>query len=197
MRLGSIPAHAGKPTLAPERTGLFWVYPRPRGEAYDPHNGNPARTGLSPPTRGSRPQHVLLLASRRSIPAHAGKPRWRPTRYPTSGVYPRPRGEALRGSLRPPRHAGLSPPTRGSPPVWTRYFSVRGSIPAHAGKPLSVGLAVGTDRVYPRPRGEARNRLARSHLLRGLSPPTRGSPVQRVSDLRIGRSIPAHAGKPP
>ena len=92
---------------------------------------------------------------------------------------------------------GLSPPTRGSltGPKWRPTGSR--SIPAHAGKPLGEEKRPDEVAVYPRPRGEALNDppTALEHL--GLSPPTRGSRSGVETGLRLLRSIPAHAGKPP
>ena len=70
----SIPAHAGKPSRRFSPTPWTRVYPRPRGEAARGCMADPARTGLSPPTRGSRGLTPGTTPARRSIPAHAGKP---------------------------------------------------------------------------------------------------------------------------
>ena len=51
-------------------------------------------------------------------------------------------------------------------------------------------------RVYPRPRGGAGYQLGIDGLLKGLSPPTRGSHLGRDRDADLVRSIPAHAGEP-
>ena len=91
---------------------------------------------------------------------------------------------------------GLSPPTRGSLAPALADRGVVGSIPAHAGKPVSPSRQPRERGVYPRPRGEA-SRAATSYPPdQGLSPPTRGSRTgSNGRDLRR-RSIPAHAGKP-
>ena len=51
--LGSIPAHAGKPTCTAGSLSRRQVYPRPRGEASGPVIVQSWERGLSPPTRGS------------------------------------------------------------------------------------------------------------------------------------------------
>ena len=91
---------------------------------------------------------------------------------------------------------GLSPPTRGShKPPEVRCLH-HGSIPAHTGKPAAHAGPPLHVRVYPRPHGEA-ERCTRTLLaLRGLSPPTRGSLLQRGKAATQLRSIPAHTGKP-
>ena len=91
---------------------------------------------------------------------------------------------------------GLSPPTRGSRCPGPRRRYRRRSIPAHTGKPVQLADAVGGYEVYPRPHGEAPERLDGRYGLGGLSPPTRGSrsSIRRFKSA-IG-SIPAHTGKP-
>ena len=194
--VGSIPAHAGKPTRS--RTGRrpTGVYPRPRGEATLPSRPTKTGDGLSPPTRGSRGASPPKARFMGSIPAHAGKPRQRAASCRIRPVYPRPRGEAE--SALPSRLVdhGLSPPTRGSPNGYGHPQKSVGSIPAHAGKPQTAAIPAARVEVYPRPRGEAHVDTPIAVTSPGLSPPTRGSPVDpRRQDGDRG-SIPAHAGKP-
>ena len=93
--------------------------------------------------------------------------------------------------------SGLSPPTRGSRYRVGHGVGYPGSIPAHAGKPgRSSGSSTGCG-VYPRPRGEAQMGGLGNPRSIGLSPPTRGSLHSRIARSAQGRSIPAHAGKPP
>ena len=156
-----------------------------------------SRRGLSPPTRGSRGRRCAGVDRRRSIPAHTGKPMSRSRRRRRNGVYPRPHGEAgdvVAFSLREP---GLSPPTRGSRQEGRDAFHALGSIPAHTGKPWAGSLPAAMEAVYPRPHGEATVVEMTELVLRGLSPPTRGSQPQRPQVRRRLRSIPAHTGKPP
>ena len=90
------------------------------------------RSGLSPPTRGSRTSHWRCGCSfdPGSIPAHAGEPST--ARETATGL---PLG-------------GLSPPTRGSRDRRLGKLDGPGSIPAqHPTKRRPV---------YPRPRGGAR-----------------------------------------
>ena len=71
---GSIPAHAGKPSMPPPAPGPASVYPRPRGEAMMMSLRAPPPFGLSPPTRGSLVEGGMSSIPIGSIPAHAGKP---------------------------------------------------------------------------------------------------------------------------
>ena len=136
-RGGSIPAHAGKPGQTVRPTSRATVYPRPRGEAGPVMAGNLFLTGLSPPTRGSRPWLPPPPRARGSIPAHAGKPGRDSGGAGRAAVYPRPRGEASPYPTGGPVAHGLSPPTRGSPLTSRRHRAILRSIPAHAGKPLA------------------------------------------------------------
>ncbi len=174
-KVGSIPAHAGKPIAGDADPRMLRVYPRPRGEAARRVRRKRSRWGLSPPTRGSRRLHRFVQVLAGSIPAHAGKPSCLFLRETEKRVYPRPRGEADRGSPGPPDHRGLSPPTRGSRIADGEVRGAVGSIPAHAGKPGLDIRTVDEAAVYPRPRGEAGLQGIQPLAHPGLSPPTRGS----------------------
>ncbi len=192
----SIPAHAGKPGRSSTDGSWTMVYPRPRGEAVGRRAALHAAEGLSPPTRGSLRQSPARCRGQRSIPAHAGKPGEVAAVHHRAQVYPRPRGEASSGWLRPPRPGGLSPPTRGSLNHVGIVVGAPRSIPAHAGKPGPGHASARATRVYPRPRGEAHEGEPGALLSEGLSPPTRGSPAAGDHTGGVRRSIPAHAGKP-
>ena len=194
--LRSIPAHAGKPGAVLARLKETRVYPRPRGEAHRLFLHERKCTGLSPPTRGSRPTGPHNWSCPGSIPAHAGKPCSMCHSRPVTAVYPRPRGEATPASLETFADLGLSPPTRGSPASCRDRERPAGSIPAHAGKPTTDHRSVTPFGVYPRPRGEAGLVGIGGGLPGGLSPPTRGSLQPASQPYGRFRSIPAHAGKP-
>ena len=91
---------------------------------------------------------------------------------------------------------GLSPPTRGSRRSPSTSRRSRGSIPAHAGEPISVGSISIRWTVYPRPRGGAWASASSAIPMAGLSPPTRGSLLRIIKAKALRRSIPAHAGEP-
>ena len=131
-----------------------------------------------------------------SIPAHAGEPGTGISRQRRRGVYPRPRGGTSVLLLMIDRGVGLSPPTRGNRDLRGRPDRKRGSIPAHAGEPSCPCASCRTWTVYPRPRGGTRNQYSQRQKYEGLSPPTRGNPVQPSNRARQLGSIPAHAGEP-
>ena len=111
-------------------------------------------------------------------------------------VYPRPRGGTQHGRRNIVSSLGLSPPTRGNRISPCSSPSSRRSIPAHAGEPEVYRLLGVSAEVYPRPRGGTNAGDAIASAARGLSPPTRGNPADRVDAVQVGGSIPAHAGEP-
>ena len=133
---GSIPAHAGKPSLDRYRALSDAVYPRPCGETDRLHHDRMRAQGLSPPMRGNQFLRQFYAGGMGSIPAHAGKPRGDAEREMGNRVYPRPCGETLAIPSKSSYLGGLSPPMRGNPLQSNLMRRLLGSIPAHAGKPL-------------------------------------------------------------
>ncbi len=173
---GSIPARAGEPEVQ-GATSLIWkVYPRPRGGAIDTCGMAEQYVGLSPPARGSRAQTTGLHTWSRSIPARAGEPLNNGDWGAWVKVYPRPRG--------------------GAPPLEYTCSTYVRSIPARAGEPGLFACVKTPKGVYPRPRGGAMRRCDEHFLMRGLSPPARGSLERGQSDRWRAGSIPARAGEP-
>ena len=68
-----IPAHAGKTSPGRGRPRWCAAHPRSRGENDDDHTHIPSVAGSSPLTRGKPHFAPSFTASRRLIPAHAGK----------------------------------------------------------------------------------------------------------------------------
>ena len=167
VKLGSIPARAGKPTTVGSGSSQTKVYPRPCGEAGARARDDLITTGLSPPVRGSL--HELTMGTDRpgSIPARAGKP-----------------------------GRGLSPPVRGSRKEAIAARRSVGSIPARAGKPKVLRMISAGFQVYPRPCGEAASGDPARSPFQGLSPPVRGSLLFLTTLAITFGSIPARAGKP-
>ena len=71
-----------------------------------------------------------------------------------------------------------------------------GSIPARAGKPLSVADLCACRRVYPRARGETGSWETEIECVTGLSPRARGNLFPAAAEAAESGSIPARAGKP-
>ena len=193
---GSIPAHAGEPTIARRSASANAVYPRPRGGTLLRRDNRLRGRGLSPPTRGNLTAPARAEERGRSIPAHAGEPLRRRSGRRAGWVYPRPRGGTGVGYVALASVWGLSPPTRGNPALRRPARPQVGSIPAHAGEPAGNQGAHAALSVYPRPRGGTRPRERDGLSRAGLSPPTRGNRASRGTRPNISRSIPAHAGEP-
>ena len=93
-------------------------------------------------------------------------------------VYPRPCGETNSdqiGRRRDSGSEGLSPPMRGNLAAGVACAVGRGSIPAHAGKPLCLESRLLPLQVYPRPCGETPQPPPLVVPIKGLSPPMRGN----------------------
>ena len=147
---GSIPAHAGEPTVCSQWGGWDRVYPRACGGTKESASVAAYIAGLSPRMRGNRQlyrdRHELLG----SIPAHAGEPNLLVHYSPPSGVYPRACGGTGSGLSPGLPASGLSPRMRGNREWGAEELEHIGSIPAHAGEPTSSGLSDSRRRVYPR-----------------------------------------------
>ena len=177
VRVGLIPAHAGK-THDPVRGDHTAVaHPRSRGENFSRPNVTPLLPGSSPLTRG-KPQRVFTRTDNiRLIPAHAGKTHPVHAVLPHSWAHPRSRGENFLIVNVERKADGSSPLTRGK--LVVHVLEARGTrlIPAHAGKtPISRAASAAED---------------------GSSPLTRGKQNSSQGPGCPQRLIPAHAGKTP
>ena len=172
------------------------VHPRGRGEAAARASEDAKARGPSPRARGSPTGAPATKAFNGSIPAGAGKPRWRDTTGGSSEVHPRGRGEAPGAARGPSTPSGPSPRARGSLRIPATRGSTPGSIPAGAGKPSYERDSGRYTRVHPRGRGEADTSAKRRAVIRGPSPRARGSRVPAAGVPAAGGSIPAGAGKP-
>ena len=131
---GSIPAHAGETVPAlPHQEGVR-VDPRSRGGDPTSRDGHTARAGRSPLTRGRHDPLAFIMASARSIPAHAGETSSAPAVVLTDRVDPRSRGGDSGVPDLVSRTRGRSPLTRGRLVVVRAVVTAVGSIPAHAGE---------------------------------------------------------------
>ena len=132
---GSIPACAGKPETLSPRAIAARVHPRVCGEAARPLPLPSSAHGPSPRVRGSPARGGGAARCVGSIPACAGKPRWRRCGSSPTWVHPRVCGEAEHYAVDRWAAAGPSPRVRGSHTGITLPAAGFGSIPACAGKP--------------------------------------------------------------
>ena len=195
LRLGLIPAHAGKTGQRHASSSSPRAHPRSRGENGDKAFLVHVDGGSSPLTRGKRPAGGECPCEPRLIPAHAGKTcGWR-FACVVGGAHPRSRGENLPLSWDPPIDVGSSPLTRGK---LLRLLGARrglGLIPAHAGKTRFCFPVHRLLRAHPRSRGENHRAVLGIAVQGGSSPLTRGKHVAVGAGLLTWGLIPAHAGK--
>ena len=154
IRLGLIPAHAGK-------TATRWVaacarraHPRSRGENVRLSHSAVNGAGSSPLTRGKRSSTILTHRTRRLIPAHAGKTARMMARGRRAGAHPRSRGENVTVLPQQSSQPGSSPLTRGKLKHDTPLNEAPRLIPAHAGKTYLHYTSGTMYRAHPRSRGE-------------------------------------------
>ena len=193
---GSIPAHAGEPPAPPVPRVARKVDPRARGGASSRRSARLPSEGRSPRTRGSRAQRPRVGGLLGSIPAHAGEPQFGQRGVPGRQVDPRARGGARATASMRSACSGRSPRTRGSLNDRLDALRQRGSIPAHAGEPEALEIALKAPGVDPRARGGALRAATQARVEEGRSPRTRGSRTRRARWRRGPGSIPAHAGEP-
>ncbi len=134
---GTIPACAGKTATPSATLPTLGDYPRMRGE-----NGNLCirvgnQWGLSPHARGKPAPYKVAADARGTIPACAGKTWLMYRKTLCAGDYPRMRGENIIVTFIPRIPAGLSPHARGKRRCWLLALSLRGTIPACAGKTIA------------------------------------------------------------
>ena len=173
--------------------------------------------GPSPRVRGSRVGIARAAATRRSIPACAGKPAAGHIQQRHERVHPRVCGEAMARTAAGEIDRGPSPRVRGSRADFRPRHVPRRSIPACAGEAIvtdegaearsgpsprvrgkprpSRGGGWGRG-VHPRVCGEARSETTRIGFGIGPSPRVRGSLSRQTNSTVSAGSIPACAGKP-
>ena len=195
MSGGSIPANAGETPAADSTSAARRVYPRERGGDNLVGPIGDIAQGLSPRTRGRRPQGEAAHGRLGSIPANAGETSPVGATASLSRVYPRERGGDSSAPATARRRGGLSPRTRGRPADAPHPGLPAGSIPANAGETAAADLVALAFRVYPRERGGDWFRYCRERSAQGLSPRTRGRPQDAAGRRQRRGSIPANAGE--
>ena len=93
VRVGLIPAHAGKTRVPRNENVRRGAHPRSRGENSDRVEPTNAPAGSSPLTRGKRSAGDRVASPRGLIPAHAGETKRGGPRGIPARAHPRSRGE--------------------------------------------------------------------------------------------------------
>ena len=189
-----IPARAGNtrprgPARAPEPD-----HPRAGGE----HTGLTALpelpSGSSPRGRGTHPGRGHDCVTRRIIPARAGNTGKMATGSGPSPDHPRAGGEHRCARACASRCIGSSPRGRGTLRRPVRRTPRSRIIPARAGNTTTIAGRSPTPSDHPRAGGEHLTRLPGRVRIIGSSPRGRGTPADKIGELRLGRIIPARAG---
>ena len=190
-----IPAHAGKTVCACGRRRRGWAHPRSRGENAAEETAVDIHLGSSPLTRGKRATHAPVGFANGLIPAHAGKTDVPLSREEMKRAHPRSRGENVGTMPGAGPLLGSSPLTRGKRRRRLCDATLRGLIPAHAGKTRAWRAPGRRERAHPRSRGENLTGAEDQLVSLGSSPLTRGKRRAQTAIRRPSGLIPAHAGK--
>ena len=194
-RAGLIPAHAGKTWVKRSLGSWPWAHPRSRGENVRATLTGAEDQGSSPLTRGKLAYAVCVDCRARLIPAHAGKTDVPLSREEMKRAHPRSRGENVGTMPGAGPLLGSSPLTRGKRRRRLCDATLRGLIPAHAGKTRAWRAPGRRERAHPRSRGENVVLRQLSGVQAGSSPLTRGKRLAPTPEAPALRLIPAHAGK--
>ena len=109
-------------------------------------------------------------------------------------VYPRLRGERASFAMSETVTSGLSPASRGTPDEQLDERIRRRFIPGFAGNATVHYLSNSNHAVYPRLRGERIMGTYADMVAIGLSPASRGTQINGVTDIVLPRFIPGFAG---
>ena len=195
--MGLIPACAGKTVEPLVGAGDVEAHPRMRGENWAVHSCAVHNLGSSPHARGKPPPPRSPKLPARLIPACAGKTEAISCHRRSAKAHPRMRGENTSRVKIVSRLRGSSPHARGKLYRPRCNTTVRGLIPACAGKTKRWLEELGVARAHPRMRGENRCCELLKCCVEGSSPHARGKHDTDFHTLRAWGLIPACAGKTP
>ena len=128
LRVGLIPAHAGKTCELGVHQRHRRAHPRSRGENAAGIASVALTQGSSPLTRGKRTNSPPFKRAGRLIPAHAGKTRHHQRPSPHRRAHPRSRGENARICDLKVAEEGSSPLTRGKHFLTCTFIAQIGQI---------------------------------------------------------------------
>ena len=134
---GTIPAHAGEPAVSARSGSAGQDYPRACGGTRGSAFAGRGLPGLSPRMRGNLAFLPAGALDEGTIPAHAGEPGGTAGTARFCGDYPRACGGTYRLGYCWDFVVGLSPRMRGNHDKLMDQDPNVGTIPAHAGEPVS------------------------------------------------------------
>ena len=185
---------AGNSALHLKYMYLKPVYPHWRGELVSLPGISITGSGLPPLARGTRGIPGASSQRKRFTPAGAGNSGHSWCVLAKKTVYPRWRGELLPRWLCRSLWNGLPPLARGTLALFLSGESRYRFTPAGAGNSRYLVISSLSAAVYPRWRGELRNRSASKMIAAGLPPLARGTPRVARIHLPPQRFTPAGAG---
>ena len=194
-RAGLIPACAGKTPAERRRTTTTRAHPRVCGENASIGSRLNFVAGSSPRVRGKLRERRWPPAGAGLIPACAGKTDSHPLPPRPRWAHPRVCGENAYPVVAVRLWSGSSPRVRGKRPPLDHVPHEARLIPACAGKTRADAPAGPGSPAHPRVCGENAPALTGGEQCGGSSPRVRGKLTQRALGARIGRLIPACAGK--
>ena len=195
MRLGLIPARAGKTASAWVLAAPSRAHPRACGENPASGLGVSISAGSSPRVRGKPRPMGRGRAPGGLIPARAGKTSARRSTSRATRAHPRACGENTDWAVTEISPPGSSPRVRGKQEDRERCLHHVRLIPARAGKTGVHSSWSGSVRAHPRACGENLPGWLDTLLGWGSSPRVRGKPRRPHRQGRRRRLIPARAGK--
>ena len=194
-RQGLIPARAGRSPRTRHRKTRPWAHPRAGGAVQQCTGLDGGRGGSSPRGRGGLQLRLLPRGRPGLIPARAGRSSARARSAAPARAHPRAGGAVQQCTGLDCGRWGSSPRGRGGPACGGPADSLRGLIPARAGRSKNNPRHKGGGRAHPRAGGAvARAGQITAHVP-GSSPRGRGGPVS-LGSVRAARGlIPARAGR--
>ncbi len=134
IRVGLIPAYAGRTPRSTGRIDRWWAHPRLRGADAGSIPVVGSKVGSSPLTRGGQALSLVGITALGLIPAYAGRTACTAARIAAARAHPRLRGADEVIFTPVLRLRGSSPLTRGGLGIEHWIKSVEGLIPAYAGR---------------------------------------------------------------
>ena len=195
VRVGLIPARAGRTKRPAGRRPTTGAHPRSRGADPDARGRRERCRGSSPLARGGPMVERRRQARRGLIPARAGRTSsaWV---YPgRRRAHPRSRGADHVWITTSKDAEGSSPLARGGQVRGYLGQAASGLIPARAGRTVVIRCAASCRRAHPRSRGADTRHGSLATFRAGSSPLARGGPRHPVPRSHSRGLIPARAGR--
>ena len=171
---GLIPAWAGRSSAWNTASAAARAHPRVGGEVLHSNAAGDAMVGSSPRGRGGPIWRPVRVERHGLIPAWAGRSWDGPRLSDCDRAHPRVGGEVPTPTDLFRVAEGSSPRGRGGPPLRHLRASVRGLIPAWAGRSTARAPRPTLDGAHPRVGGEVTFYSPTAGILEGSSPRGRG-----------------------